>query len=86
MEMLSQNIAELPKAMGESYKGMMPFFSVSEEERAKMFDWINGSVKKNIETTTSVINKQLETLTKLVEDASSNVTKLAEAMRAGTTA
>jgi hypothetical protein len=85
MELLSQNMIEMQQTMTETYKGMMPLFSISEEEKAKMFDWINQSIKKNIETTTTIINKQLETLTKMVEDVSSNVTKLAKTVKTTTT-
>lgn len=84
MEILSQNMIEMQKTMTDTYKGMMPLFSVSEGEKAKMIDWINESIKKNIETTTTIINKQLETLTKIVEDLSSNVTELAKTVKTST--
>jgi hypothetical protein len=81
MDFLSQNMIELQKTMTETYKGMMPMFSVSEEEKANMFDWINETIKKNVETTTEIINQQLGNLTKMVEDLSTNVTKLASAVK-----
>ena len=83
IEIASQNIADMQKVMLETYKGMVPMFSVPEEERAKIFDWITESIKKSVETTTSVINKQLETLAKLIADLSSNVEKLASVMKSG---
>ena len=83
IEIASQNIADMQKVMLETYKGMVPMFSVSEEERAKIFDWITESTKKSLETTTSIVNKQLETLAKLIADLSSNIEKLASAMKSG---
>jgi len=83
-EIVSQNLTELQKAMLGTYKGLMPLFSVPEEERAKIFDWITESFKKSLGATTEVINKQLETLAKLVQDLSSNIEKLANAMSART--
>ena len=83
IEIASQNIADMQKVMLETYKGMVPMFSVPEEERAKIFDWITESIKKSVETTTSIINKQLETLAKLIADLSSNVEKLASVMKSG---
>jgi len=83
IEIASQNIVDMQKVMLETYKGMVPLFSVSEEERAKILDWITESMKKSLETTTSVVNKQLETLAKLIADLSSNIEKLASAMKSG---
>jgi uncharacterized protein YukE len=83
IEIASQNIADMQKVMLETYKGMVPLFSVPEEERAKIFDWITESIKKSLETTTAVVNKQLETLAKLIADLSSNIEKLASAMKPG---
>jgi hypothetical protein len=80
MEILSQNMAEIQKMMLETYKTLTPLFSVPEEERTKIYDWISESIKKSIETTTAVIRKQLETLTKVVEELSLSVKKLAKAV------
>jgi hypothetical protein len=86
IELLNNTMNELQKATTETYKGLMPLFSVSDEERTKIYDMINETIKKNIETSTAMMNKQLDTLTKLVGDLSSNVTKLAKAVQAGTKA
>lgn len=83
-EIVIQNLTELQKAMLGTYKGLMPLFSVPEEQRTKIFDWMTESFKKSLEATTDVINKQLETLAKLVQDLSSNIEKLTNAMRART--
>ncbi len=79
-------MTELQKATTETYKGLMPLLSVSDEERTKIYDMISESIKKNAETTTTMMNQQLETLTKLVENLSLNVTKLAKVVQSGTKA
>jgi hypothetical protein len=86
VELLNNTMKELQKATTKTYKGLMPLFSVSEEEKTKLYDMIDESIKNNIETSTTMMNKQLDTLTKLVEDLSSNVTKLAKTVQAGTKA
>jgi hypothetical protein len=83
VELLNNTMKELQKATTETYKGLMPLFSVSDDERARIYDMINDSIKKNVETTTLMMNKQLDTLTKLVQDLSSNVTKLAKVIQSG---
>jgi hypothetical protein len=85
IEITSQNLAEMQKAMLGTYKGMMPLFSISEEDKTKYFDWIAASTQKSLEVSTAVVNKQLETLAKLVEDLSANVDKLAAVMKASMT-
>ena len=86
IELLNNTMTELQKATTQTYKGLMPLFSVSDDERTKIYDMISESIKKNVETTTTMMNEQLETLTKLVENLSSNVTKLAKAIQTGTKA
>jgi hypothetical protein len=86
VELLNNTMKELQKATTETYKGLMPLFAVSEEDRTKIYDMVNETVKKNIETSTMMMNKQLDTLTKMVEDLSSNVTKLAKTVKTGTKA
>ena len=82
IEITSQNLAEMQKAMLGTYKGLMPLFSVPEEDKAKIFDWITASTQKSLEASTAIVNKQLETLAKLVEDLSGNIDKLATVMKA----
>jgi hypothetical protein len=86
VELLSNTMKELQKATNETYKGIMPLFAVSDEERTKVYNMIDETIKKNIETSTTMMNKQLDTLTKLVEDLSSNVTKLAKVVQSSTKA
>jgi hypothetical protein len=86
VELLNNTMKELQKATTETYKGLMPLLSVSDEEKTKIYDMINDSIKNNIETSTTIMNKQLDTLTKLVEDLSINVTKLAKAVQTSTKA
>jgi len=86
VELLNNTMKELQKATNETYKGIMPLFAVSDEERTKVYNMIDETIKKNIETSTTMMNKQLDTLTKLVEDLSSNVTKLAKVVQSGTKA
>jgi uncharacterized protein YukE/gas vesicle protein len=86
VELLNNTMKELQKATTETYKGIIPLFSVSEEDQTKIYDMISETVKKNIETSTMMMNKQLDTLTKMVEDLSSNVTKLAKTVKTGTKA
>ena len=86
IELLNKTMTELQKATTETYKGLMPLLSVSDEERTKIYDMISESIKKNAETTTTMMNQQLDTLTKLVENLSINVTKLAKVVQSGTKA
>ena len=82
IEITSQNLAEMQQAMMGTYKGLMPLFSVPEEDKAKIFDWITASTQKSLEASTAIVNKQFETLAKLVEDLSGNIDKLATVMKA----
>lgn len=85
IEITSQNLAEMQRAMLGTYKGMMPLFSVTEEDKVKFFDWMTASAQKSLEASTAIVNKQLETLAKLVEDLSASIDKLAAAMKASMT-
>jgi gas vesicle protein len=84
IELLNNTMKELQKATTETYNGLLPLISVSDEERTKIYDMISETIKKNVETSTTMMTKQIDTLTKIVENLSSNVTKLAKTVQSGT--
>ena len=61
VELLNNTMIELQKATTQTYKGLMPPFSVSDDERTKIHDLISESIKKNVETTTSMMRARYKT-------------------------